>query len=81
MLLLKGYYFGSKVNSINCANLPEDWQNKTSSFISKKCVILYEKLNCRAERKPQIFQKSDVKYFDYSYSQENVPNYNFYGTW
>ena len=69
-------------HSNECINLPHKWQNKVSSILVNKCIVLYSKQDCQTEKHPQLFKKGNDRYLDVSLSQpDNIPNFNFYGSW
>ena len=70
------------LHSNECVNLPHKWQNKVSSILVNKCIVLYSKSSCQSDKYPQLFKKGNDRYLDVSLSQpDNIPNYNFYGSW
>ena len=66
----------------NCQNLPDEWQNRTSSILTNGCVVLYTQYDCILDNKPQIFLSAQLKFYDvYASIPDSIPNYNFYDTW
>ena len=67
--------------SSDCVNLPQIWQNRTSSILTNECVVLYTKSDCKNDKDMQIFLSSRLKFYNTYFSKpNNIPNFNFYKT-
>jgi hypothetical protein len=65
--------------SNECVNLPNEWQNKTSSILTNGCLVMYMKLDCKKDL--QIFLSPRLKFYDTYFSKpDNIPNFCFYDT-
>ena len=65
-----------------CADLPIEWQNKISSVLINKCIVLYTTENCKHTKDTQIFTNSNQqRNIDINFSSpSNIPSLSFYGT-
>ncbi len=74
----------TKTNAIRgCVNLPAEWWNKTSSFMTNGCIIFYSDIDCQISKQssPQLFSSINSKASDVYFSvPSKIPNYRFYGT-
>jgi hypothetical protein len=62
-----------------CLNLPENWQNRASSILTSKCVVLFTSLNCKFEKSAQLFTKNHEKNFNIIFSlPDKIPNKDFF---
>ena len=77
-----GEYFVGRLRSNDCVNLPNIWQNRASSIIINKCIIVFTTPSCKSNKESQIFTKLTERYFDVNFSHPNrIPSYNFFGSW
>ena len=67
------------VKTNKCQNLPTEWQNRASSILTNRCIVLFTSLSCKLGRSTQVFTSGG--YFDKIFSKPAyVPNNNFYNT-
>ena len=67
------------IKTNECKQLPAVWQNRTSSILTNKCVVLFSSMDCVSDKSTQVFTKTGGKYSDLILSKpDNVPNNNFY---
>ena len=75
----KGEYLIVPIETDECKQLPLIWQNRTSSILTNKCIVLFSSLNCISDKSTQVFTKTSGRYSDQVLSKpDNVPNNNFY---
>ena len=65
-----------------CINLPKHWMKKTSSVLTNGCIVLFDDLDCKTNKKSEIFHnvRSKLKEVYLSWPTK-IPNNNFHGTW
>ena len=81
-LLEKGNFHFANLKSQFCVDLPKEWQNRVSSILVNKCIVVYTTPNCESTKESQIFTNFHKKFFDVNFSQpDDIPSFNFYGSW
>ena len=85
-LYIKGeFLFFSEIKSNRCINLPYEWQNRISSILINKCIVLYTLLDCKLAHKssPQVFTitENKNKYAIKLSQPDSIPYHNFFGSW
>ena len=64
-----------------CMNMPNEWSQKASSFLTNGCVVLFDGLDCKGDDEPQIFSSFQNKFLNTYFSKpDDIPNYNFSDT-
>ena len=75
------YFLGDfyKANvSDKCLDLPIAWQNRASSLLTNKCIVVFTTRGCKKNKESQIFSQLN---FDVSFSHPNkIPSFNFNGS-
>ena len=76
-----GNFYFAHLKSHECIELPTEWQNRASSLLLKKCIVVYTASNCKSVEQLQVFANLNEKYFDVSFSKPNqIASYNFHGS-
>ena len=73
----KDDFISMKIEPKMCMNMPNEWSQKASSFLTNGCVVLFDGLDCKGDDEPQIFSSFQNTYFS---KPDDIPNYNFSGT-
>ena len=55
-------------------NLPKAWQNRASSLLSNKCIVVFTALDCKNNDESQIFSKQHFSH------PNQTPSSSFKGT-
>ena len=77
----KGNYHLALLKSQYCVDLAKEWQNRASSLVVNKCIVVYTTSNCKSSKETQIFANANEKYFDINSSKpNNIPSFSFYGS-
>ena len=74
-----GEYLIVPIETDECKRFPAQWQNRTSSILTNKCIVLFSSTNCISDKSTQVFTKTPGRYSGQVLSKpDNVPNNNFY---
>jgi len=64
-----------------CTNLPNQFLNHTSSILTNGCVVIFPDFDCQSTNK-QIFSNINFDFYEFFYSApDEIPNYDFTGSW
>ena len=60
--------------SDECFDLPSAWQNRISSLLTSKCIVVFTTRGCKYNKESQIFSQLSLSH------PNKIPNYNFNGS-